>query len=65
MNKKIEYLTNCQSAIEHLRVDAKMGKLLIYPAMSIDDVGRALAQLSLASQVKPLNLSRNPAPSPT
>jgi hypothetical protein len=30
MSKKIEYLTNCQSAIEHLRVDAESGKLLIY-----------------------------------
>ena len=30
MSKKIEYLTNCQNAVEHLRVDAELGKLLIY-----------------------------------
>lgn len=30
MSKKIEYLTNCQNAVEHLRVDAESGKLLIY-----------------------------------
>jgi len=30
MSNKIEYLTNCQNAIEHLRIDAQEGKLLIY-----------------------------------
>lgn len=30
MSKKIEYLTGCLSAAEHLRVDAESGKLLIY-----------------------------------
>jgi hypothetical protein len=30
MSKKIEYLTNCQNAVEHLRVDAESGKILIY-----------------------------------
>lgn len=30
MSKKIEYLTNCQSAIEHLRYDAESEKLLFY-----------------------------------
>lgn len=30
MSKKIEYLTNCQNAVEHLRVDAESGRLLFY-----------------------------------
>jgi hypothetical protein len=34
MSTKIEYLTNCQNAVEHLRVDAETGKLLIYDIKS-------------------------------
>ena len=30
MSKKIDYLTNCLSAIEHLRYDAEREKILIY-----------------------------------
>jgi hypothetical protein len=30
MSKKIEYLTSCLSAAEHLRIDAESGNLLIY-----------------------------------
>jgi hypothetical protein len=30
MSKKIDYLTNCQNAVEHLRADAETGRLLFY-----------------------------------